>query len=42
MDELFASLLGRTFPQDKQAEAVSAKEQPVGGAVDVGSLRIFG
>ena len=43
VDELFASLLGRSFPTAVDAEEEAKKvESGAGGAVDVGSLRIFG
>lgn len=39
-DELFASLLGRSFP--KVVEEEEHKLEQSEGPVDVGSLRIFG
>lgn len=41
VDELFASLLGRSFPQAIEAEE-SVSQAGGGEDVEVGSLRIFG
>lgn len=50
VDELFASLLGRSFPQAQQHQDAPAPLDPAlddvaparAGEIDVGSLRLFG
>lgn len=45
VDELFASLLGRSFPtikDDDEDKAADSMDIAMGGSVDVGTLRIFG
>lgn len=44
IDELFSSLLGRTFvtkQDDEEEDLASGQNENLGGAVEVGSLRIF-
>lgn len=45
VDELFASLLGRSFPpikDDDEDKIADGMDVATGGQVDVGTLRIFG
>lgn len=45
IDELFSSLLGRSFPkpvEENEGDKMDVGDAQTGAKVDVGSLRIFG